>query len=392
MSDATALHPFARFYTTGKFADALLRIETNPTVAAAAATTSINTSCYTRETNKNSTDPNENEEEEEEVYIEEIRVHRLVLASQSPYFDRLFSRKPDGWCVDDVAAKGSWEATSTLSSSLSSSSSSVVMVEEETKVSSGRASVFEESENWVDAEEAVVANGGGGASGGKVSASGSTSLVGKFHSSSNMNTISTTSAINISTSTISNPSSTSTNAINGGGAQITDGKKVLNLGQGVEPTLGVWKLGVPDEVSLRLVLEWFYFGDLDLDLYNVWGVLTLAREFQVPCLAARVDGFLEGVVSSSAGYASSSDGDGSREGEGEVRDGLSVRRRDEMEWEAALVGALRVEISERMFQKLVDASVRDLLLMSDGEESAVEPGKGKSGNLGVHLLMLLYIH
>ncbi|RKO91825.1 hypothetical protein BDK51DRAFT_42765 [Blyttiomyces helicus] len=58
--------------------------------------------------------------------------------------------------------------------------------------------------------------------------------------------------------------------------------------------VGVWPLAVEDEEALRLVLEWFYFGDsVELSLRSCWMVLVLARELEIPSLERRVVSWVE---------------------------------------------------------------------------------------------------
>ncbi|KAI9339753.1 hypothetical protein DFJ73DRAFT_564884 [Zopfochytrium polystomum] len=101
--------------------------------------------------------------------------------------------------------------------------------------------------------------------------------------------------------------------------------------------LGVWDVGAPDEESLRLLLEWFYFGDFDLTLCNAWSILALAVQTKNPALITRIYAFLSATL---------------------LNDEPSPPR-DEVEWAVALVGAVRSSASTLIVRKILESAVRD---------------------------------
>jgi hypothetical protein len=175
--------------------------------------------------------------------------------------------------------------------------------------------------------------------------------------------------------------------------------------------LAVYDLHTQDEgESLLLLLEWIYFGSLELTLRSSWGVLGMARRCEMPELEGYVETFLEGVLYRGTEATFLSDSDvyiGHGEVGGKVKrelnesdmadrsalmrldssDGVDGRKRiflsvrDEKEWEAAIVGALKAEVKIDMLRKIVDVAVRDHLVLEKRRGQDAHDDVGTDGSV-----------
>ncbi|KAJ3198773.1 hypothetical protein HDU67_003392, partial [Dinochytrium kinnereticum] len=214
---STLVHPFARFFITGRFADAVLR----PGISRQLGKSGAAASSATLET-----------------HTIEIAVHKVILAAQSPYFDELFFTETTE------------EAPAVPSDSHQSDSEE------------------DEEEKFDDAHQ--------GFSDGD--ADPSTSNTYTAVTDGDRSPLTLAGSIDLP----NNKSDTRRNEA------ITSGKH-----------LAAFTVHEVDECSLRLALDWFYFGDLDLSLQSAWGVWTASKTFRVPALSARVEGFIEGMLDAS---------------------------------------------------------------------------------------------
>ncbi|RKO94550.1 hypothetical protein BDK51DRAFT_43166 [Blyttiomyces helicus] len=227
MKEPRDLHRFSRYFLNGRFADALLRVQVEPKHAKNLSTGSG--SCRSG--------------------FSDVPVHRIVLASVSPYFDALFSSSPLAW----------------------------------------------EPASQIIAEHART-----------------------------------------STHVTPFPS--------------------YNAPPSCLPNwLGVWPLTVEEEDSLRLVLEWCYFGDsVALTLRRCWKVLALARELDMPLLERRVQDWVREEV-------------------------VEPRSATEVEWFDFIVGAVRSGAQ-------TDAIARTLTAAAAGSAHALEhrshSGETRGGTVG----------
>ncbi|KAJ3193362.1 hypothetical protein HK101_004951 [Irineochytrium annulatum] len=285
------IHPFARFYITARFADALLR--------------PLASKC------------------------DDIPVHRLVLASQSPYFDDLFSRAPE------QSTRLSTGQAVEVSPSEMAASAEEEEEEEEDEEEFNDAITMEEDE---DEKESALGEPRA------VASSFSPKVPKRFQETSPRSR----------QQPKTSPFSPADMATSCSSATAVSGDVVV----------GVYTVPIEDEAALRLTLEWFYFGDLDLDLIGCWGVMKAAREFKVPALAARVRGFVEAQVCANEGRSRSA----------ECLTEAKPAMWGHEAWASAILGAVRAGVENALVERMVAASVRDLFM--DEEQGIV----GNEGN------------
>lgn len=125
----------------------------------------------------------------------------------------------------------------------------------------------------------------------------------------------------------------------------------------------VWEMNAPDEESLRLVLEWIYFGDIDFTLFNVWGVLSLSQQMGLTALLARVYGYL--TVALAFPVAMTAD-TGITTTDAACSVSMDHVSRDEGEWAIALVGAVRCAVDENVIKRIIH-------LASESSRAHTEP-------------------
>ncbi|KAJ3028951.1 UNVERIFIED_CONTAM: hypothetical protein HDU68_000478 [Siphonaria sp. JEL0065] len=96
--------------------------------------------------------------------------------------------------------------------------------------------------------------------------------------------------------------------------------------------------------SLRLVLEWLYFGHTTLTLRTVFGVLKLAADLKISALSVHSKAFVLRAI----------------DGDIVVDKTLTKVTRDKLEWQQALAQAVCIEAALFLLGGIVHAAVRDL--------------------------------
>ncbi|KAJ3107745.1 hypothetical protein HDU97_003415 [Phlyctochytrium planicorne] len=271
MVEPSALvHPFARFYITGRYADAKLQ----PKLKA----------------------------EADDVPPSDFPVHKVILAAQSTFFDELFNDEEESPAI----------AESHDSFPLDDSGED------------------DDEEKFDDAHQGFTDSDT------SLTSSSSTTLV---------------------TDKVGQDDEESVSHVNGGARSTPNESKKLGQESASSKGLRTYIISQIDECSLRLALDWFYFGDLDLTLHSVWGVWSASKLFKVPALSARIEGFMDAFLD-----ASELAFEEALDQEIDIMDAaihISEALIGENEWQQALLKAVRSGAPQITMQRLLDAAVRE---------------------------------